>query len=813
MAQSVPRTAIRGQLTVLMRSVNVLSVSTARGSSNVFDLGTGGRGRRHELRIVVQELVEAIDDVHSEADGLQQQDALTRRQRAAHGCDSEDVGPGDPTGMGKGVCQVATDGHPVWRAAQYGARVASRAPAVDDREDFEALGVTHESVGRFSVHRIKVRLAVHDRCLMRPAAQTGGRTSHRLYWRAGGALRPCMATVPTSFTWDSGGGAGATLTGRYCGRPLWWTSDVDQHASCYDGLDGGRPGLQTASWVTAVAVSIKMIHHGINLIEVAVRSEDLHHDELLELDSAGGVIRFGGQRALVVDAVAMGLLRQYLVENFGLTAARSVLTQFGFAHGWRMAAAMREAFEWANDAEWRRAGPRICTLEGLFLSEPGSDDPLQKEGATLLASYEAEQHLLHFGRSDSTVCWTVCGLVSGYLSHTAGEEIYVLEDRCLGRGEAACRLLGRTREAWGNEYAEALTFFSQKRLDECLDVSLGRVMKTLKAAEAKLQAHRRALVQVVPEVEQPLGIVAKSPSMQRVSQLARRVARVDATLLITGESGVGKERVARLVHRQSPRAAGPFIAVNCGAISETLLESELFGHARGAFTGAVSDRPGLFEAANRGTLLLDEIGDVPPAMQVKLLRVLQEREVRRVGENKSRRVDVRVLAATNRDLAQEVAGGSFRQDLYYRLKVVELSVPPLRERREDILPLARLLLADAALRMSREISSLTPRVVDQLLRYRWPGNVRELENAMERAVALATGSRVEVEDLPEEVREAVRQPLVSGSATQPLSEVEKEYILAVLERNGGNRTVSAKQLGIGSATLYRKLKAYGVTNA
>jgi two-component system, NtrC family, response regulator HydG len=288
------------------------------------------------------------------------------------------------------------------------------------------------------------------------------------------------------------------------------------------------------------------------------------------------------------------------------------------------------------------------------------------------------------------------------------------------------------------------------------------------------------------------------------------VAKVDSTVLITGESGSGKERVARLVHEESTRAAGPFVAVNCGAITETLLESELFGHARGAFTGATQDRPGLFEAANNGTLLLDEVGEVSPGMQVKLLRALQEREIRRVGENKNRKVDVRVLAATNRDLAHGVAGGSFRQDLYYRLKVVELRVPALRERRDDILPLARVLLADAALQMKRKITGLSPDTADQLLRYEWPGNVRELENGMERAVALARGTRVELEDLPEEIRHAVTAPVATKGKVRPLDEVEKEYILAALELNAGNQTHTAEQLHIGSATLYRKLKSYGL---
>jgi len=540
-----------------------------------------------------------------------------------------------------------------------------------------------------------------------------------------------------------------------------------------------------------------------------VRADDLDHKELLELDPEGGVIRFAGQRALLLDAVAMGLLRKYLVENFGLLAARTVLTQFGFAHGWRMAEAMQAEFNWSSDDDWQRAGTRIHALEGLFRVEAGSKGPLSKEGVTLLASYEAEQHLLHFGRSDVPVCWTICGLTSGYVSRSTGKEIYVLEDRCVGKGDAACHLIGRTRQEWGDERAEELRFFEAKRLKECLDVSLDRVTETLKAAEQKLRAHRRALVRVAPGVDEPMGIVARSSGMRQVVDLARRVAKVDSTVLITGESGSGKERIARLVHDQSTRAAGAFIAVNCGAITETLLESELFGHARGAFTGATVSRPGLFEAANGGTLLLDEVGEVSPGMQVKLLRALQEREIRRVGENTSRHVDVRVVAATNRDLAHGVAGGAFRQDLYYRLKVVELHVPALRERRDDILPLARVLLADAALRMKRKISSLTPAAADQLLRYEWPGNVRELENAMERAVALAAGSRVELDDLPEEIRHAFPTPVATRGTVRPLDEVEKDYILAALELNGGNQTHTAAQLHIGTATLYRKLKGYG----
>ncbi|MBI5531709.1 MAG: sigma 54-interacting transcriptional regulator [Deltaproteobacteria bacterium] len=539
-----------------------------------------------------------------------------------------------------------------------------------------------------------------------------------------------------------------------------------------------------------------------------MRAEDLDHHELLELDPAGGTIRFAGQRALLLDAVAMGILRKYLVDNFGTVAARSVLTQFGFAQGWRMAEAMASESNHDGSEHWRRAA-RIYALEGLFKVEPGDGSPLSKEGVTLVASYEAEQHLLHFGPADEPVCWTVSGLISGYHSKSSGKELYVLEDRCLGKGDAACHLIGRTRDEWGDKRAEELRFFDRKRLRASLDISLRQVIDTLKLAERKLREHRRALVCVAPTVLEPAGIVAKSASMLQVVDLARRVARVDSTVLITGESGSGKERIARLVHDESARAAGPFVAVNCGAITETLLESELFGHARGAFTGAMQDRPGLFEAANNGTLLLDEVGEVSPGMQVKLLRALQERDIRRVGESKSRSVDVRVVAVTNRDLGQGVLDGTFRQDLYYRLKVVELLVPPLRDRRDDILPLARALLADATARTQCKLVGLAPEAADQLLRYDWPGNVRELENAMEHVVALARGARVELDDLPEEIRNARPSRIAAQGSVRPLGDIEKEYILAALELNGGNHTHTAKQLKIGSATLYRKLKAYG----
>jgi transcriptional regulator with PAS, ATPase and Fis domain len=394
------------------------------------------------------------------------------------------------------------------------------------------------------------------------------------------------------------------------------------------------------------------------------------------------------------------------------------------------------------------------------------------------------------------------GFASGYLSFVTGREVYCLEERCRGKGDAVCSLVGRLREDWGAELATHLPFYENKSLDQ----TLVQVTAELKRVEHRLRARRKELGRNGSD-EGGFGLAAHSPSMLRVLDLARRVAKVDSTVLITGESGVGKERFARLIHEESARIGGPFVALNCGAMPEALLESELFGHAKGAFTGATQDRAGLFEAASGGTLFLDEIGEVPPAMQVKLLRALQEREVRRVGENRHRKVDVRVLAATNRDLPTEVQAARFRQDLYYRIRVVELRVPPLRERREDILSLARTFLKDAAERTRRRVTSITPAAANQLLRYEWPGNVRELENAIERAVVLAKGSRIDVDDLPEEVGLAVPSAYAPREV-RSLEEVERDYILSVVRANQGNKAAAAVQLKVGIATLYRKLKRY-----
>ena len=324
-------------------------------------------------------------------------------------------------------------------------------------------------------------------------------------------------------------------------------------------------------------------------------------------------------------------------------------------------------------------------------------------------------------------------------------------------------------------------------------------------------------------------IVGASGRMQRIFRLVRKVARTDSTVLLIGESGTGKELIARSIHLQSSRASGPFVAVNVGALPESLVESELFGYARGAFTGARDDRAGLVEAADHGTLFLDEIGDMPLPSQVKLLRTLESSEVRRVGDSATRLVDIRVVAATHRDLAREVAEGRFREDLYYRLNVVQIDLPPLRERREDIGLLAAYFLEKASERAGRGTLVFSPEAMQLLERYDYPGNVRELENAIEHAVAIGDGPLIRAADLPSAIRTPRLLPeRASGPGAPPpaaaatgaagadprlswsLADVEKEHIRLVLAHHAGNATTAARQLGISRTTLWRKLREYGL---
>jgi len=333
------------------------------------------------------------------------------------------------------------------------------------------------------------------------------------------------------------------------------------------------------------------------------------------------------------------------------------------------------------------------------------------------------------------------------------------------------------------------------------------VVLTLRKAEERERLRRavaglRAQLAAVPDAR---AFVAESGAMRAALDLVARVAEHKSTVLITGESGTGKEVVARAIHRAGPRAGGPFVAINCAAIPESLLESELFGHARGAFTGASADTMGLFEAADGGTLLLDEIGELPLGLQAKLLRVLQDGEIRRVGDQRNRRVDARVLAATARDLAAEAKAGRFREDLYYRLNVVAIHLPPLRERPEDIGPLSRLFAAQLSRRLGRPLE-LAPAALAWAERQPWPGNVRELEHAIERAAVLTDKDVLDVEDLRKgPVAPSPTLGASPGKLRDASDAAERAAIQSALEAAGGNRRDAAKRLGVSLRTLFYKM--------
>ena len=310
-----------------------------------------------------------------------------------------------------------------------------------------------------------------------------------------------------------------------------------------------------------------------------------------------------------------------------------------------------------------------------------------------------------------------------------------------------------------------------------------------------------------PTVSRPIG---KSRRFLDSLRLAEVVAPTDSTVLIQGESGTGKEVIARYLHNLSTRADGPFMSINCGALPENLLESELFGHVKGSFTGAVRDKQGLFAAARGGTFFMDEVGEMPPSLQVKLLRVLQEREVIPVGATESITVDVRIIAATNRDLEEEVRRGHFRSDLFYRLNVIALELPPLRDRRDDLVLLIDNFLQELSSERSDAPKALSSEALDAVMVYDWPGNVRELQNALEHAVVLSRGDVIDPMSLPERITRRRKEPLVAerSSPNPSLDIVERAYIMWVLQSEGGNKTRAAEVLGIDPSTLYRKLSRY-----
>jgi DNA-binding NtrC family response regulator len=549
--------------------------------------------------------------------------------------------------------------------------------------------------------------------------------------------------------------------------------------------------------------------------------KDLYLAALLDFRPDQGVIRLHEQRVVILSAAAMGLLRKELIDTLGMETAERLALRFGFADGYHDAVNLRERSQWTDPLEGIRAGAMLQTLEGIVRVDVRKIDYDTASGrfeeeVVWHDSYVAEQHVHHYGKTDSPVCWSLVGYASGFVSACLGKEVYFRETSCAAQGADHCVAIGRDAESWGADLEAIRADFQAATVGhevERLHEAVSKRLKELDRRERLLDRRERELNLLRERVNRHAAakhFVAGSRAMQDVLELAARVAPLDTTVLIYGESGTGKEFIVRLIHDQSPRAAAPFVSINCAALTETLLESELFGHVRGAFTGAVRDKAGLFEVAGSGTIFLDEIGEIAPTVQAKLLRALQEREIRRVGAERSIRINARVVAATNRDLRAAVEARTFREDLYFRLGAFNITVPPLRDRREDIPPLVHHFLIRAAARTKKDVTTVSADAMSALMHYRWPGNVRELEHAVERAVILANGPTIRVRELPPEVTQKSRTR--PGDDTLDLQEQERVMIERALEKFQGNRKKAAEALKISTVTLWRKMKQYGLSS-
>jgi DNA-binding NtrC family response regulator len=547
--------------------------------------------------------------------------------------------------------------------------------------------------------------------------------------------------------------------------------------------------------------------------------EPHHLAELVDFRPDQGIIRLHEQRVVLLSAAAMGLLRKELIDTLGIETARRLFLRFGYADGYHDAVSLRDRFRWTTPLEGLRAGIVLHRLEGIVRAEIVRMDHDEKTGrfhedVLWHDSYVAEQHVHHYGKTSVPVCWSAAGYASGYASACLGREIYFRESECMAQGAAKCTVVGKDADSWGDELEALRADFqggSLGREVERLREAVHRRLQDVDRRErlvAKRERELNLLRERVARHAAAKRFIAGSAGMQDVLELAARVAPLDTTVLVYGESGTGKEFIVRMIHEQSPRAGGPFVSINCAALTETLLESELFGHVRGAFTGAVRDKAGLFEVAGSGTLFLDEIGEVAPTVQAKLLRALQEFEIRRVGAERTIKVNARVVAATNRDLRSAVDAGAFREDLYFRLGAFVITVPPLRDRREDIPALVHDFVRRAAARVKKDVENVSSDAMTALMNYAWPGNVRELEHAIERAVIVARGSSIRLRELPPEVSQKSRQRAQGDSLD--LQALERATIERALERFRGNRREAAEALKIGTVTLWRKMKQYGL---
>lgn len=529
------------------------------------------------------------------------------------------------------------------------------------------------------------------------------------------------------------------------------------------------------------------------------------------------------ERMLLTHSSSLGSLRRELIETLGCDRARGVLTRMGFASGQRDAELVLRRYPGAEDLELLRKGMLLRSLEGIMKVVPTKVEldiahHRYYVEARWLHSIEGHVHDRDFGSRDGPVCWVESGHSTGFVTRILGRFVLHKEVQCEPDG---CLVVGKLLEDWGDEANDELRYYQP-------DSAIEEIL-TLRSQVVDLQSS------ITPKLL-PEDLIGRSPAFQAAWAMAERAAKRNTTVLLLGETGVGKEMFARALHHASRRSSRPFIALNCGALPAELLESELFGVEKGAYTGAQQSRPGRFERADGGTLFLDEVGELSMNAQTRLLRVLQEGEIDRLGDTTTRKVDVRVLAATHVDLARSVEGGTFRKDLYYRLNVYPVTIPPLRERREDIPLLTERFIDRLAAREGRRVRGLTDKARHALMAHEWPGNVRELENAVERGLILTEdGDQIDVDALfvgapSSRMGESREIPVLKsgqlalgGTATDivdhfldhvlkkriALEDVEAVLIDAAVQRASGNLSAASRLLGISRGQLAYRLKKRG----
>ncbi|HJV65527.1 MAG TPA: sigma-54-dependent Fis family transcriptional regulator [Geomonas sp.] len=522
-------------------------------------------------------------------------------------------------------------------------------------------------------------------------------------------------------------------------------------------------------------------------------------------------------RMLLIHAEAQGAMRRELIDTLGMDRARALLMRMGFASGVEDAEVFKRQLEGVSDQEAFMVGTQLHTLEGIA-KVTTLELEVDRAAGTFSGhfmwenSWEGNWHKKHYGVHSAPTCWSQLGYACGYTSTLMGRPILYKEVECIGKGDKHCRTVGKPLEEWDDTSEFRRIFHPDPIAEELMN----------------LQTQVVELRSAINEKEKlPADVVGNSPAFLTAFSLLKQAAGSQITVLLQGETGVGKEVFARTLHERSSRRKGPFVAVNCAAIPHELVESELFGVEKGAYTGAQASRPGRFERANGGTLFLDEIGDLPLPAQAKLLRVLQEGEVERLGDHKLRKVDVRVVAATNIDLKQLVKDGKFRSDLYYRLNPFLIKIPSLSQRKEDIMLLAERFMEKYAAIQGKKLRGFTDKAKRALLAYPWPGNIRELQNMVERGVILAQpGGRIEMDQMFSSTAEegsveysvsttgsldinrtpaakALCEAVLDGGLT--FEQVESMLIRAAVEKEGGNLAASARALGLTRPQLAYRL--------